>query len=321
MESLFDAAKEIRKLVRGRVAENEPMALHTTLGVGGPADVFAEVETQEDLAALVKYVSQARLLWMVLGDGTNLLVSDRGVRGVVIALTGDFKKIDARPPFIEAGAAARMSAVADAAAENNLAGLEGVGVVPGTLGGAIVMNAGTHRGYIADIVENVSVLTPDGSQRVLSREECGFTYRGSRFQSDRSLIVIGAKLRLRPGDRSEIRRSLEEIRRHRAQTQPQGRSAGCFFKNPRSVLPGGDCEGEVLSAGQLIESAGGKGLRLGRAVVSEIHANFIINEGGATASDVRALAERVRELVRERHGVELEYEVRIVGEWREGGEN
>jgi len=315
METIIRAAEEICTLISGRVLENEPMAAHTTLGVGGPADVFVEVQTQADLAKLMRYVSRAGLPWMVLGDGTNLLVSDKGVRGVVIALAGEFKGIEVGFPTIEAGASARLSAVADVAAQNNLSGLEGVGTVPGTLGGAIVMNAGTYRGYIDEVIENVSVVTSEGDERILAREECGFTYRGSRFQTDRSLIIAAARLRLRPDDGSSIRRRLEELRRHRAESQPQGKSAGCFFKNP---LAPGSCEescGQVLSAGRLIESAGGKGLRVGRAVVSDIHANFILNEGGATASDVLALAERVRDLVRKKHGIELEYEVRIVGEW------
>lgn len=291
--------------MRARVLENERMSGHTTLGVGGPADVFVEVETEDDLAALMGCISRAGLPWIVIGDGANLLVSDKGIRGVVISLAGEFEDVDVRPPIVQAGASARISAVADVAAENDLSGLEGVGTVPGTVGGAIVMNAGTHRGYIDEVTESVSVVTSTGEKRVLPREECGFTYRGSRFQTDQPMIVTGATFRLQPGDGAAIRRHLEQVRRHRAESQPQGMSAGCFFKNPESFR----------GAGGLIESAGGKGLREGRAVVSDIHANFIINEGGATAADLRNLAERVRDLVREKHGIELEYEVRMIGEW------
>ena len=300
----MSAAEDIRRLVVAAVLENEPMSGHTTLGVGGPADVFIEVGTEDDLAALMGFISRAGLPWMVIGDGANLLVSDKGIRGVVISLAGEFEKVDVRPPIVRAGASARISAVADAAAENDLSGLEGVGTVPGTVGGAVVMNAGTHRGYIGEVVENVSVVTEAGEKRLLLHEECGFTYRGSRFQTDHSLIIAGVTFHLRPGDGAAIRRHLEEVRRHRVESQPQGKSAGCFFKNPPND-----------SAGRLIESAGGKGLREGGAVVSDIHANFIINDGSATAADLRSLAERVRRLVREKHGVELEYEVRIAGEW------
>ncbi len=307
-------AHDIRPLIGSRVLENEPMSGHTTLGVGGPADIFAEVETANDLAALMGYVSGAGLQWIVIGDGANLLVSDKGVRGVVISLTGEFRKIEVRAPLIQAGASARISAVADLAAENNLSGLEGVGTVPGTVGGAVVMNAGTHRGYIDQVTESVSAVTETGGKTVFPREDCGFIYRSSRFQTDRSLIVTGATFRLRPGDGAAVRRHLEEVRRRRAESQPQGKSAGCFFKNPPPLQVAGRTE-EVLSAGRLIESAGGKGLREGGAVVSDIHANFIVNEGGASAADLRNLAERVRRLVREKRGIELEYEVRIVGEW------
>jgi UDP-N-acetylmuramate dehydrogenase len=301
----LDVADAVRRVVRARVLENERMSGHTTLGVGGPADVFVEVETEDDLAALMGCISRAGLPWIVIGDGANLLVSDKGIRGVVISLAGEFEDVDVRPPIVQAGASARISAVADVAAENDLSGLEGVGTVPGTVGGAIVMNAGTHRGYIDEVTESVSVVTSTGEKRVLPREECGFTYRGSRFQTDQPMIVTGATFRLQPGDGAAIRRHLEQVRRHRAESQPQGMSAGCFFKNPESFR----------GAGGLIESAGGKGLREGRAVVSDIHANFIINEGGATAADLRNLAERVRDLVREKHGIELEYEVRMIGEW------
>jgi UDP-N-acetylmuramate dehydrogenase len=179
----------------------------------------------------------------------------------------------------------------------------------------------------------VSAVTDAGQQVTLSREECGFTYRGSRFQTDHSLIITYAFFDLALGDSAAIREHLESVRRHRAETQPQGRSAGCFFKNPSLDAPYGSSGSDTppttghsgsdtppttgcsLSAGRLIELAGGKGLREGGAVVSETHANFVMNAGNATAADLRTLAERVRGMVREKHGIELEYEVRLVGEW------
>lgn len=296
--------EDLRSIVAGRVIENEPMAAHTTLGVGGPADLFVEAETEDELAALMRYVSEVGLPWFLLGDGANLLVSDKGIRGVVIHLGAGFERIEVDGTSITAGAAASVARVADIAAEHDLSGLEGVGTVPGTLGGAIVMNAGTHRGYIDKVVRSVRIVTSNGEQRELSREECGFSYRGSRFQCETPVIVASAILDLRPGDGEAIRRHLAEMREHRQRTQPQGKSAGCFFKNP----PNG-------SAGKLIEAAGGKGMREGGAVISDIHANFIINTGGATARDLYTLGKRVRVMVREKHGIELEYEVRLVGEW------
>jgi len=303
-------ADDIRRIISGEVVENEPLAGYTTLGVGGPADVLVRVGTEDDLARLMRYISANDLPWMILGDGTNLLISDKGIRGIVILLGDEFSKITVDGLVITAGSAATIARVADIAAEHNLAGLEGVGTVPGSVGGAIVMNAGTHRGYIDEVTHSVSVVTTTGDKQVLSKEDCGFTYRNSRFQKDRSFIITYATFLLRPGDGKAIREHLESVRKHRAETQPQGKSAGCFFKNP----PG-------MSAGKLIEAAGGKGMREGGAIVSNIHANFIMNSGNATASDLYKLAERVRKLVRETHGIELEYEVRLLGEWQIEQEN
>lgn len=294
---------DVQEIV-SRVIENEPMAGHTTLGVGGPADYFAEVGDEDQLSRLMSYVSAHSLPWMVLGDGANLLVSDKGIRGVVIRMCGEFERIVVDGNAITAGSSARISRVADVAATNDLTGLEGVGTVPGSVGGAVVMNAGTHRGYIDEVTKSVSIVTASGDKRMLPREDCGFTYRNSRFQSDRSLIVTSATFELRLGDGHAIREHLDSVRDHRTRTQPQGKSAGCFFKNPPD-----------MSAGKLIESVGGKGLREGGAEVSTIHGNFVMNAGGATASDLHNLAERVRAMVRDAHGIELEYEVRLVGEW------
>jgi len=284
--------------------EHEPMARHTTLGVGGPADYFAEVNSEDELAELMEYVAARKLPWMVLGDGANLLVSDKGIRGVVIKLGDAFARVSVDGEVVTAGSAARISRVADVAASHNLAGLEGVGDVPGSVGGAIVMNAGTHRGYIDAVTRSVSVVTDAGERKTLAREECGFTYRTSRFQTDHSMVITSAIFELRSGDGKAIEEELAGCRKHRLESQPQGKSAGCFFKNPPNA-----------SAGRLIEAAGGKGLREGGAEVSSIHANFIMNTNGATASDLYNLAQRVRAMVREKHGIELEYEVRLVGEW------
>jgi len=299
----LSCVEQLRKIV-SRVLTDEPMAGHTTLGVGGPADYFVEVADCDELCLLMKYIASAGLPWMALGDGANILVSDRGIRGVVIHLGEGFERIAVDGNVITAGSAARISRVADVAAKHALSGLEGAGTVPGSVGGAIVMNAGTHRGYIDEMIESVCVVTESGEKRTLSREQCGFAYRDSRFVGDKSLIITTATFALRPGDGKAIEEHLESVRRHRSETQPQGKSAGCFFKNPPNA-----------SAGELIEQAGGKGLREGGAEVSPIHANFIINTGSATASDLRNLAERVRAMVRAKHGIELEYEVRLVGEW------
>ncbi|MEN6356050.1 MAG: UDP-N-acetylmuramate dehydrogenase [Armatimonadota bacterium] len=295
---------DLKRIVTGRVIENEPMAPYTTLGVGGPADYFVEAPNEDELSDLMLYMSEHEIPWMVIGDGANLLVSDKGIRGVVIKLVGEFTSITVQGRRIVAGSAARISKVADMAAKNNLSGLEGVGTVPGSVGGAIVMNAGTHRGYIDEVTEGVRAVTSTGEKIALSRDKCGFTYRNSRFQYDKSLIITYAVFKMKPGDGTAIAANLEAVRKHRAETQPQGKSAGCFFKNPTG-----------LSAGKLIDGAGCKGMREGGAVVSEIHSNFIMNAHNATASDLYTLAEKVRKLVKDIQGIDLEYEVRRVGQW------
>lgn len=290
--------------IAARVTQDEPMAGHTTLGVGGPADYFVEVATEDELAGLMRYVAGNSLPSMIFGDGANLLVADKGIRGIVVKLIGEFERIDVRDNTITAGSAAAISKVADIAAGHDLSGLEGVGTVPGSVGGAIVMNAGTNDGYIDAVTRSVSVVSNIGEKRTLSCDECGFTYRNSRFQKDKTLIITAAVLDLRPGDGRAIEQHLAKVRKYRADTQPQGRSAGCFFKNPPDS-----------HAGYLIEISGGKGLREGGAEISAKHGNFIMNVGGATASDLYRLAERARQMVRDQHGIELEYEVRLVGEW------
>lgn len=296
--------ESLRAMVRGYVAENEPMAARTTLGVGGPADFFVEVADEDELSAVMSYVSHTHLPWLVIGDGSNLLVSDRGIRGLTLTMAGSLAEVRVEGNVLTAGAAAQMSAAADVAAQHNLSGLEGVADVPGSIGGAIVMNAGTHRGYIDEFITSVSVVTVSGQKLVIPRDECQFTYRGSKFQHDRSLLITRVEFNLAQGDGAQITQRITEAREKRHVKQPLGRSAGCFFKNQPE-----------RSAGKLIEEAGCKGMREGGALVSDAHANFIVNEGGATAADLRALAERVRNTVREKHGVELEYEVRLVGEW------
>ena len=296
--------EDLRDLVSGYVAQNELMAGHTTLGVGGPADYFVEANTENELAALMKYISDNTLGWMIVGDGANLLISDKGIRGIVIHLGDEFERIDVNGNVITAGSSARISRVADIAAKHNLSGLEGVGTVPGSVGGAIVMNAGTHRGYIDAVTQSITVVTVTGEKKTLSHDECGFTYRNSRFQADKSMLITSAKFVMNSGDGEAIAEHLDSVRKHRIETQPQGKSAGCFFKNPPN-----------MSAGRLIEASGGKGLREGGAMVSDIHANFVMNVDNATASDLYNLAQRVRGMVREKHGIELEYEVRLAGEW------
>ena len=286
------------------IKQNEPMAAYTTLGVGGPADYFIGAYNTEALSKIIKLANTNSIPWMIIGDGSNLLVSDKGIRGCVIHLEGDFESISINGNTLKCGSSAKVSKIADEAARQSLSGLEGVGTVPGSVGGAVVMNAGTHRGYIDEVITKVCVIDSEGESKELSKRDCGFAYRESKFQNDKSLIITFVEMLLKQGDGKLIANHLAEVRKHRQETQPQGKSAGCFFKNP-----------ENNSAGRLIEKAGCKGMKFGGAVVSDIHCNFIMNSGNASAADLWHLSQTVKQKVLDSSGIELEYEVRLIGEW------
>ena len=300
-------ADGLRRITRGIVKSAEPMSKHTSFGIGGPADIYVEPADGDDLAALVAWANGRGVPWCVFGDGANVLVSDKGIRGLAIRMGRPFRRVRTDGQRVVAGSGAKLDKVVSAAVEAGLSGLEQVAGIPGTVGGAIAMNAGTYRGQVGDALERVSVVTSDGARSELYPEDLEFGYRWSIFQADQTKIIVEATFRLEPGDRDELVRTAQSVRRRRSLNLPaEGRSAGCIFKNP-----GGD-----QSAGQLIDQAGLKGARVGDAVVSDKHANFILNMGGASAADVRALAEKVRETVHAEFGIALEYEVRIVGDWQ-----
>lgn len=299
-------SREITSTARGIVRLNEPLAKHTTFGIGGPADIFFEPADPEDLATVISRATELGINWWVLGDGANVLVSDKGVRGIVIKLGRNFAKIKIDGNVVAAGASAKLDKLVTQTARIGLSGLECAAGIPGTVGGGIVMNAGTYHGCIGSRVESVKVIRSDGSTAELSQNEIGFRYRWSIFQSSISDIIMQAVFRLTPADPDELMKKVEEIRARRSRNLPScGRSAGCVFKNPD----------ETTSAGKMIEIAGMKGARIGDAIVAEEHANFILNIGNASAYDVKTLAEKVRRAVKDKFGVELEYEIRLVGEW------
>lgn len=295
---------DIRKITRGIVKLNEPMSKHTTFCIGGPADIYIEPTDADDLAAIMSWVNEQRMTWLVFGDGANVLVADRGVRGVVIRMGKPFTGIRIEGERVIAGSGAKLDKLVTLTTNAGLGGLESAAAIPGSVGGAIVMNAGTYRGQIGDVVERVSVVTSEGKRLDMIPEDLQFSYRWSVFQEDKSKIIVETALRLTPGDRDELVRAAEFIRHRRSVNLPGGRSAGCVFKNP-----------DGRSAGQLIDEAGLKGLSVGDAIVAEKHGNFILNNGGATAADVRALAEMVRGAIKEKFDIDLIYEVRIVGDW------
>ncbi|MCX7837935.1 MAG: UDP-N-acetylmuramate dehydrogenase [Anaerolineae bacterium] len=289
-----------------RVLTNEPLAPHTTFRIGGPADFFITVQTVDELVAIVQRARQAQIPLFVLGNGSNILVSDRGFRGLVIenrCAQFAFTEIDATRARLAVESGAMLPGLANRLARQGWSGLEWAIGVPGTIGGAIVGNAGAHGACIADNVMRVTILDARGAMRELHKTELAFAYRTSRFKHVRDEIVLRAELELRRDDPSACIARMQQYTEHRRRTQPTEPSVGSMFKNP----PGD-------AAGRLIDAVGLKGTRVGGVEVSSVHANFFVNRGGATASDVLRLVEIVRERVRAQFGVELELEIELVGD-------
>ncbi|MBI2942104.1 MAG: UDP-N-acetylmuramate dehydrogenase [Chloroflexi bacterium] len=296
--------EHIRRVAGDRLRLDEPLADHTSFRIGGPADYFVLADRVPLLVDLVRAANADGVPWLILGRGSNVLVSDRGVRGLVIRNQADGLSIDRQTGLVRAESGLRLASLATQTARAGLTGLEfGIGI-PGSVGGAVVMNAGAHGASFGDHLIAVEALTAAGEVARLRREELALGYRTSRFHHDRKAVVLGAELQL---PEVEPRVALEQIarfRQRRHETQPTDPGAGSIFKNP----PGD-------AAGRLIDVAGLKGRGHGGAVVSPKHGNFIVNVGGATAADVLALAEVARVTVAERFGVTLELEVERVGEW------
>jgi UDP-N-acetylenolpyruvoylglucosamine reductase len=284
------------------IRPGEPLAKHTTLRVGGPADLYVEPASEQDLAAVLAYCHEGSRLFFVLGRGSNLLVKDGGFRGVVICLAhAYFSRVEIAGEYFNCGAGAKLKAVAVEARRNNLAGLEFLEGIPGTVGGALRMNAGAMGKAMFDVVESVRLMAFDGTIHNRPAREMSVAYRGC--PSLKNQIGLSAVLRGQPDSRAAIETRMSEYSRKRWQSQPAAPSAGCMFKNPAAI-----------PAGKLIEELNLKGTRVGGAVVSAEHGNFIVNDGGATARDVLELIEVIRRRARAERGIELETEVEIVGE-------
>lgn len=284
--------------------KNEPMGLHTSFRIGGPADVYAEPENEDELRELLSVADGSGMDRIVIGRGSNLLVGDKGYRGMVICLGPAFGEIRVREDRIYAMAGATLSAVANAAKEHGLQGMEFASGIPGSVGGALVMNAGAYGGEMKDVLETADILEMDGSLCRVAAEELELGYRSSNIAS-LGRTVLGAEFRLTPGDPEEIFAKMQELNARRKEKQPlEYPSAGSAFKRP---------EGHF--AGKLIEDAGLKGFRVGGAEVSAKHAGFVVNVQNATAADVRELLSRVQETVFQKSGVMLEPEIRFVGEF------
>lgn len=297
-------------LVQATTAEfNAPLAPRVAFRIGGPADAFVKPRTKSELEAVLRISKQFDLPLTLLGTGSNVLVADAGIRGITARLAGALAETrliedhgDAAD--LEVGAGALNAQVVAQAFELGLAGLEFLGTIPGTFGGALIMNAGAHGGEIGPFVRSVAVLGPHGIED-RSGPDCGFGYRTSGFGPNERLL--SARLRVPRGDVAAAKSHLQQMRESRKRSQPLDLpNAGSIFKNPPGDF-----------AGRLIERAGLKGQREGGAQISELHANFIVNVDRATAADVARLAARAQDLVRQRFGVALEWEVRRIGAWSE----
>ncbi len=292
---------------------NEPLSRYTTAGLGGPADLFVTVYSAAEMVEAVTLARRQHLAFWVLGAGSNVLVSDLGLRGLVIRNRA--REVTFRHSglgvILRAEAGANLSALARQCASRGLNGLTWAAGIPGTVGGAVVGNAGAHGGDVASSLRSATILDEDMRTRDYSAQELKYTYRGSvlkRQHSDEGAsgrVVLAADFELVAEAVETLEARIAQINEHRKGTQPPGASMGCMFKNP---------EGDF--AGRLIDQAGLKGTRLGGTQVSPVHGNFFVNDQQATAEDVRQLMARVWHVVRDRLGVELEPEVELIGEWR-----
>ena len=286
------------------VSVDEPMKKHTTFRIGGPADYYVTPHSGGEAAQVIKACREWKLPFYILGNGSNLLVSDKGFRGVIIQMFKNYSEVSVDGVCVTARAGALLSKIAKTALENNLTGLEFAAGIPGTLGGAVVMNAGAYGGEMKDVLEEVGVLSGEGEILRLKREELDLGYRTSVI-ARKGYIVLEAKMRLQEGKREAIASRMEELKEKRVSKQPlELPSAGSTFKRP---------EGNF--AGKLIMEAGLRGFSVGDAQVSEKHCGFVVNKGGATALQVRELMQEVIRRVEETSGVTLEPEVKMLGEW------
>ncbi|MCB7304490.1 UDP-N-acetylmuramate dehydrogenase [Bariatricus massiliensis] len=287
-----------------KILRDEPMKSHTTFRVGGPADYFVIPEGDAQLRDVVLLCRKEKMPYYVLGNGSNLLVGDKGFRGVVIQIFKDMNRITVDGDVLTAQAGASLAMAANAALEHGLTGFEFAAGIPGTLGGATVMNAGAYGGELKDVLVSAKVLTKEGEIRILSNEELELGYRRSIIP-EKGYIVLEASIGLSPGDKGEIKARMDELRERRISKQPlEYPSAGSTFKRPEGYF-----------AGKLIQDAGLKGFTVGGAQVSDKHSGFVINKGDATAADIRELICQVSRRVKEVCGVELEPEVKQIGEF------
>ncbi len=302
------ALDRLEKLMPAKVAANKPLAKNNTFRVGGPASIFVIADSLHELNIIVGAINDYDLPFLFLGRGSNLLISDSGFAGIVLQLGKEFQKITVAENEMIAGAAVTLTALAQTALKHSLDGLSFVVGIPGTLGAAVAINAGSYKNQMSDIVRKITTYDiHNQNPRLISlnHEEIGFGYRSTKLSHD--TIILEAKLVLRPGQSGHIKREMETNWRHRKEKQPLGKpSAGSIFKNPNGY-----------AAGRLIEESGCKGRRVGGAMVSAKHANFIINTGDASAMDIYRLIKEIQAEVKSQTGIQLETEIRMAGDFHE----
>jgi UDP-N-acetylmuramate dehydrogenase len=294
---------ELQELNIGKVKRNERLSLHTTMKIGGPADLFIEPSTLEDITKVMTFIKEHQLPWRAIGRGSNLLVSDKGIEGAVIKLGAGLNHLTINETTITVGAGLSLLRLSTIICNKGLSGLEFASGIPGSVGGAVYMNAGAHGSDISKILTRAHILFNDGTIEWLSKDEMEFTYRTSVLQKKRPGIVLEAEFELVKGDKTTIVAQMQKNKDYRKETQPWNfPCAGSIFRNP---LPN--------YAGKLIEEAGLKGYQIGGAKISEMHGNFIVNAGNGTAKDVLDLIQYIKDTIQNLYGIKMETEVEIIG--------
>ena len=293
--------KEINNETSSLCLMNEPLKKHTTYGIGGPADLMIFPKSKQDLIKVIEIINENKIQLTILGSGSNVLVSDDGIRGVVISLKNSLKQIEVADNILYAECGTMLGKIVKYAVKNDLIGLENLNGVPGTLGGALIMNAGAWGGEISENLIHVELINSKSEVKKIQKKDLNFSYRQSSFDKDD--ILLSAKFNLKKADKNIIKENFMEAQSGRKKSQPLNkRSAGSLFKNPKNS-----------SAGKLLDDAGLKGFSIGDAKISEKHANFFINDGNASSSDMLMLIKKAHQEVKDRFNVNLALEVKLLG--------
>lgn len=300
MQKIYE--KIIKNIEQSRVLKDELMSKHTSFKIGGPADIFIKINNIEELKYILKLVKDNNIDLTIIGNGTNLLVRDKGIRGITIKLNLDNIKV--QDELIEAEAGVLITKIARIAYENSLSGLEFASGIPGTIGGAIKMNAGAYGGEFKDIVLETTYMDKELMLHTISNEAQQFSYRDSIFNKNNDYIIISTKLKLHKSNKKEIKNKMDENSLKRKEKQPINLpNAGSVFKRKNQFIPA-----------QIIDKCGLKGYNIGGACISNLHAGFIVNQGNATATDVINLIEHIKAVVKKEYNEDLDVEIKIIGE-------